>query len=112
MIRYDVCATGSTMPVCSSADRKAPAWTEDNSTPSHRLLFLVNNWTVWKATAWAAQTARSQPPAIDMWAPSLHPVDDRGTRSRGWELIGVPALVLDDFPGDPSLADGDDPILQ
>src|SRR5262249_52914674 len=94
LIRYDACATGSTMPVCSSADRKAPACAADKAGASDRLLFLVNNWTVWNGTAWAAQTARSQPPAIDMWAPSLRALDGRFAGPRALGSIGVSDLVI------------------
>ena len=59
-------ATGSTIPVSSRAERNAATCSADSGGAFHWLLFLVKSWTVSKPTAWAAQTARSQPPAIDM----------------------------------------------
>src|SRR5689334_22364445 len=58
--------------------------------PYHRLLFLVNNWTVWKGMAWAAQTARSHPPAMDMWAPNL---GSRAARFRSARTAGSIVLL-------------------
>jgi len=36
-----------------------------------QVLFLVKTWTVEKPTACAERTARSCPPAIDMWDPNF-----------------------------------------
>lgn len=62
---------GSTIPVCSIAWRKALTCSGKSGGAFHWLLFLVKSCTVWKPMAYAAVTARSQPPAIDMWAPNL-----------------------------------------
>src|SRR3954463_3804046 len=71
LIRYELCATGSTTPVSASARRKAATWASVSVGAFHWLLFLVNSCTVRKPTACAARTARSHPPAIDMCAPIL-----------------------------------------
>src|SRR3954471_12583278 len=71
LIRYELCATGSTTPVSSIARRKAATWASVSVGAFHWLLFLVSSCTVRKPTACAARTARSHPPAIDMCAPIL-----------------------------------------
>ncbi len=80
--------------------------------PFQRLLFFVNSWTVWKAIAWAAQTARSQPPAMDMWAPNLRRFAAivRATRAAGFTGLSAPLAV--EFSVNPSLADFTVSILQ
>ena len=76
----------------------------------HWLLFLVKSCTVWKPTAWAAATARSQPPAIDMWAPNLH---ERRLRQAGrlcelwpwWaSVLPLSATACSQISAKPSLA--------
>ena len=88
LMRYDVWATGRTIPVCSSALRNAAVCSADNAGAFHWLLFLVKSCTVAKWTAWAAQTARSQPPAIDMWAPNFRELDLRFLGACAAETIG------------------------
>ena len=66
LIRYEVWATGSTIPVSRGPSGTPRRARRSSGGAFHWLLFLVKSWTVSKPTACAARTARSQPPAIDM----------------------------------------------